>query len=100
MATSYKLSEASSVEKFTIINKHWAKSRDIIKLTGCSRTRSYEIIKEIQLQILTEGKKNVASGTVPMERLIKHLGISRQAIYKAALQEKELFGISSAANSC
>lgn len=85
--------EISNIKRFQIVTKPWAKVNDVMDLTGFGKSKSYQIINEIQKQIVEEGKKNIARGVVPMARLIDYLAISKTAIYKAALQEKNIFGI-------
>jgi predicted DNA-binding transcriptional regulator AlpA len=82
-----------NIEKFKIISKQWATVKDVIALTGFGKSKSYQIITEIQTQILDEGKRNIARGVVPMERVIAYLDLSRKQIYQIALQEKQLFGL-------
>lgn len=85
--------EATNVEKFKIINKSWANAKDVMGLTGFAKSKSYEIIKEVQEQVLQDGKKNIARGVVSMDRLIEYLDLSKTAIYEAAIQEKQIFGL-------
>ena len=85
--------EVTSIQKFRIINKQWAKAEDVCKLTGCSKSKAYKIINEIHKQILEDGKIPVAAGVASMERVVKYLDISKDEIYKAAIREKELFGL-------
>jgi predicted DNA-binding transcriptional regulator AlpA len=87
------LSEATSIEKFKIVNNQWAKAEDVCKLTGFSKSKAYKIINELHKEILEEGRFPVARGVVSMNRVLKHLGISKDEIYTAALREKELFGL-------
>lgn len=85
--------EVSNIEKFKIISKQWANIKDVMALSGFKRTKSHEILKEIQTQIAREGKKNIARGIIPMKRLLDYLGIDKEEIFQAAKQEKELFGL-------
>lgn len=85
--------EATSIEKFKIINKQWAKAEDVCKLTGCSKSKAYKIINEIHKEILQEGRVPVAAGVASMERVLRYLDISKDNIYTAAIREKELFGV-------
>lgn len=85
--------ETSAIKRFMIINKQWAKVEDIMSLTGFGKSKSYQIINDIQKQILEGGKKNIARGVVPMDRLVEYLGINKIAVYKAAMQEKNIFGL-------
>lgn len=85
--------ETTNVEKFKIVTKQWARYNDVMSLTGCSKSKAYKILTELKEELLRENKKPIAPGVISMERVLQHLEISKTAIYKAALQEKELFGL-------
>lgn len=83
--------EVSNIEKFKIVNKQWAKAHDVIALVGCGKTKAYQIIDEVLMQEIEAGYRMVQRATVPMTELIAYLNIDKNAIYQAALQEKELY---------
>ncbi len=85
--------EVNNITKWKIVTKQWANAKDVMAITGFAKSKSYQIINEIQNQIVEEGKKNIARGVVPMNCLLKHLEISKTDIYKSALQEKNIFGL-------
>ena len=81
------------IENFNIINKQWAKAKDVMALVGCSESKAYQIINEVIHESLKEGYKPFMRATVPMERLLNFLNIDKQSVFEAAMMEKQLFGL-------
>lgn len=81
----------NNLEILEIIKKNWATSEDIQKLSDCGINKSQEIRRNIEQQIVEEGKKlPPISNQVPMQDVVKYLGLNESRIIKFAKVEKEL----------
>lgn len=82
--------QATNLQMFDVIKKQWADLNDIMVLAGCKTTKASEIKKAIQLEIFKSGKRLPNQNYIPIQDLIKYLGVDERRIIKYAKIEHEM----------
>jgi glutamate dehydrogenase/leucine dehydrogenase len=69
--------------KAKVLMNDWLSNVDIMILAECGANKAVEIKKEIQLQIISEGKR-CPTKVVRKERVLEHLEINQAEIFRLA----------------
>ena len=88
--------QATNLQMFDVIKKQWADLNDIMVLAGCKTTKASEIKKAIQLEIFKSGKRLPNQNYIPIQDLIKYLGVDERRIikYKITITSEQLNDLS------
>lgn len=80
------------VELFNMLSKPWASVNDIKFIASCGRDEATHIRNNITLEIKESGKHLPTSKEkiVPMEYVIKYLGLDIEHITEMAQKEKKI----------
>ncbi len=89
MSLKTKPIEVTNNLKAKVLMKNWLSNQDIMILAECGTTKSSHIKRDIQKQILEEGFK-LPGKKVPKKRVLEHLGIDENYIFKLAQTEQKL----------
>lgn len=81
---------SSNLMKLRTLSKQWAGVQDIMILADCGENKASKIRREIEQEILAEGKTLPRDKVVPMARAVKWLGLNEDRIIKYAKIEAEM----------
>jgi hypothetical protein len=62
-------------ETLELLSKQWATVNDVIKLTGFKKSRAYEIVSGIRLELTNQGYL-LPRGLIPMEYVVEKFKIN------------------------
>ena len=80
----------TNLELLNIASKIWAKTEDIMALGDCGYNVAHKTKKEIEKQILAEGKKIAGDSVVPMKRVLKYFDINIKDLEQTVLREERI----------
>jgi hypothetical protein len=84
-----KVKNVTPIMKARVLMSDWLSNVDIMILAECGANKAVEIKKEIQKQIISEGKR-CPINVVKKERVLNYLDINQNEIFRLAKVQQEL----------